>query len=411
MGILTRGARHRSKLAKSTGPLRVNFRRLIIRLLTIALIAFVSKWIWDTGELRILGNVNADRCVRLAANRRGFEDIARFSDGSLLSFSSDHHHFKFELGKSMREMIATKSTDVAAYVIAPASSTPSPVTLKGLPSEFFPHGIHGRGAPSQGSTASTAIAVNHKSNVDAIEVFDLASSTDEGWTLTHKKSISHSLLFNINDCALTPAADAFYCTNWRSQKTGTFRDMAEVYLRMPWTNVVRCEVTLGSCKEVASGLKMANGIQISDDGRFVFVVESLRPSITVFTVENGGMLTLSHRIRTRESCDNLEWDGNDLLSGCHPRALTWVRYTKDVEKRQSPCTVLRIVNAAKKRDHFTRVDFQDAVGNVVSGCSAAAIKGDFLFIGAVHDRGLVRCRRVAVDEKENGEVGDSEREL
>ena len=211
-------------------------------------------------------------------------------------------------------------------------------SIHNAPVELFPHGLHAHGH-------SQLLVVNHKSNEDAIEFFDVDFASK---TLSHAKSFSHELLFNVNDCATH--GSTMYCTNWRSQKTGTVADMAEVYLRLPWTNVVKCDLESGACDEAAVGLKMANGVEISRDGSFLFVVESVRPAIAVFSISaSDGTLELSHRIPTLESCDNLSWDSaGNLLSGCHPKALTWLWYCKDVEARHAPCTVKKIASPPAK---------------------------------------------------------------
>ena len=216
----------------------------------------------------------------------------------------------------MRDMIAEKPPsrrNVEAYFVANGAHDPTPLTIQGAPEEFLPHGLYAHGLSQSGGKL---IAINHKSDKDAIEFFDL-----EGSSLVHTRSFSHKLLFNVNDCAATADFHVMYCTNWRSHKTGTFLDMAEVYLRLPWTNVVRCNLKSGECAEAARDLKMANGVQVSMNGKFLFVVESVRPAIAVFRILDDGTLQLSHKIPTRESCDNLSIDADgNLFSGCHPKA-------------------------------------------------------------------------------------------
>jgi sugar lactone lactonase YvrE len=94
---------------------------------------------------------------------------------------------------------------------------------------------------------------------------------------------------------------------------------------MPWTNVVACIIKLDEnpvCKEVASGLRMANGIEISEDGKTVAVVASLDRQIIIYAanpLDFMDPLLEKKRIETMASCDNLIWaDANHLLSGCHP---------------------------------------------------------------------------------------------
>ena len=39
---------------------------------------------------------------------KGFEDMAQFENGGFLSFASNHSHFKFVVGTSMRDMLKAK---------------------------------------------------------------------------------------------------------------------------------------------------------------------------------------------------------------------------------------------------------------------------------------------------------------
>lgn len=95
---------------------------------------------------------------------------------------------------------------------------------------------------------------------------------------------------------------------------------------MPWTNVVACTIRVDTepqCHEVASGLRMANGIEISKDGTLVAVVASLDRQIILYETNSTDLtarLQEKKRIETRGSCDNLIWaDAAHLLSGCHPK--------------------------------------------------------------------------------------------
>ena len=103
--------------------------------------------------------------------------------------------------------------------------------------------------------------------------------------------------------------------------------------------------------EVARRIQMANGIEITNDGRFVIVVSTLGKKLIVYdrdTAATAGVmnrLTLreSHRIPTPGLCDNLAWiydksgvQTSDLLSACHPKALTFVYYSKAPRTRTSP---------------------------------------------------------------------------
>jgi hypothetical protein len=207
-----------------------------------------------------------------------------------------------------------------------------------------------------------------------------------------------------------------YCTNWRSGETGTFRDFIEVYGQQQWTNVVRCRITAGkgidaarSCIEVASGIGMANGIALAP-GR-AFVVASLTKELLIFERgdERGGAaadaLTLLRRVATPAACDNLILHGSSLVSGCHPKALTFVAHSKSPTTKPAPCQVLRIDGALGTREQLEggaavtlSTLYLDSIGTEFAACSVAAAWRGSLVLGAVHDVGILECPKVPITE-------------
>ena len=94
-------------------------------------------------------------------------------------------------------------------------------------------------------------------------------------------------------------------------------------------------------------------------------------------------------------------DGNHLLSACHPRALTFVKHSTMPQTYFSPCEVIRFENVLNRSWHGQRsrtlptllgsTVYLDAVGDEFSACSVAAVVSGKMWIGAVHDRGLLGC--------------------
>jgi len=293
----------------------------------VALLANVALFVIDSGDLE---NIEAEKykgaCEIVLPEYKGFEDMAQFENGGFLSFASNHSHFKFVVGTSMRDMLKAKVNsgdlgDVVAVVIKPDGSvSKGPIAVEGLPAgfEFFPHGLAALGKIEENPYV---LAVNHRSTTDSLEIFKLQSLGDEGsYKLVYQQSFSHRMLYNVNDCAFL-TDDRVYCTNWRSQPTGSFLGVVEVYGRMPWNNVIHCSLKRNKCWIVAEGIRMANGIEVSKDGNNVYVVASLDKSINVYerNDENGQKLKQIETIRTQSLCDNLVWDGdgtNSNLSLC-----------------------------------------------------------------------------------------------
>jgi len=52
---------------------------------------------------------------------------------------------------------------------------------------------------------------------------------------------------------------------------------------------------------------------------------------------------------------------------------------------------LRVANVFNASRASKRTVYMDSTGSEFSACSVAAKAGDALWIGAVHDRGMLRC--------------------
>lgn len=128
----------------------------------------IAKFVHETGELRPLADVLArsGMCERISAEHSGFEDFAVFEDGGVIALASDHSHFNFELGRSMRQRIAERlgssaeRPKVHAQVLRDGAWRELP--LLGAPEDFFPHGLGGRGRV--GRKGAKLLVVNHRSS-------------------------------------------------------------------------------------------------------------------------------------------------------------------------------------------------------------------------------------------------------
>ena len=118
----------------------------------------IALFVHDTGELQSLSNVHAhtNRCAVVHTAAKGFEDLARFDDGTLISIAGDHTHFEFKLGTSMRAMLRAKQQRIAASGASPPpiemiaidaiDGVSSMVRVVNPPRDFSSHGLAARGS-------------------------------------------------------------------------------------------------------------------------------------------------------------------------------------------------------------------------------------------------------------------------
>ncbi|GCC22991.1 hypothetical protein chiPu_0001382 [Chiloscyllium punctatum] len=102
--------------------------------------------------------------------------------------------------------------------------------------------------------------VNHPSNRTTVEIFEFE---EEQNSLLHLKTIQHELLHSVNDIVAL-GSDRFYATNDHYFTQGLLHSL-EFFIGLSWCNVVYYSPS--EVKEVATGFRLANGINISPDGR------------------------------------------------------------------------------------------------------------------------------------------------
>ena len=142
---------------------------------------------------------------------------------------------------------------------------------------------------------------------------------------------------------------------------------------------------------VAEGLAYSNGINLSPDGRTVYVAATVGQEVCVYDRDKGtGDLTLRYTIDLGTGPDNIEVDeSGNLWIGCHPKLLTFVKYSKDPEEL-SPSQVLKVT--VQKPDSYTVDEIYLNKGEPLSGSSVAAVYKNIMLIGSVFDTLFLLCK-------------------
>ncbi len=337
---------------------------------------------WDAGEFRQALNVHPGHC-RQVPGLPGSEDITVHPSGEFAFVSSDDRR-KVMAGNPMPGAIFR-------YELSTASTEPANLTPN-AGSDFRPHGIalhvgdDGRetlfvvnhpGAPL------FADSTGHDGPEHTIEIFDVI---DGG--LSHRRTLSDAWLISPND-VIAIDHERFYFTNDHGSPPG-FRRTLEGYLRLPWSNVVYFDGD--GFRVVADGLTYANGINLSPDGRHLYVAEVTRHRVREYRRDPvTGDLEEMRRLDIGFGVDNIEVDpvSGDLWIGGHVKLLTFVRHMNNPAV-PAPSQVVRVELEANDYQVFT--EFMDD-GKLISGASVGApYPGGFL-VGSVFDPHMVDCRR------------------
>ena len=224
--------------------------------LTGVLVCLVAAWglhtVWMAGEFTAIAPHFNGTCEPVGGVV-GAEDLALDRRGSRVFISAIDRR-----GDAERQAAtgALWSLDLSDDKARPNRQT------HGLRFPFHPHGI----GLAHSASATMLMVVNHRggghvfeSVADTIEVFQASADG----ALEHSHSVADPLLRSVNDVAPLPDG-RFYASIDHGQPAGLLRKI-EDYTRRPWASVVFYNGR--RARTVADGLRYANGVALSADGR------------------------------------------------------------------------------------------------------------------------------------------------
>ena len=319
----------------------------------------------------------ADRCHRVDV-APGAEDIQYDSESGLVFITADNRR---AIGAQDQSKGHETINDNGIYVLDVSVDKLSNLgkAVKVSPADWDDFRPHGLFLWNDGKGSKRLFVVNHKTNGDDnIEIFDVR----EGGTLTHVDSIAFPAMFSPND-VVAVGPRQFYATNDLVYHEGLGL-YAEVLLSLPLTSVVYFDGEEG--RTVTEGLSFANGINISPDGKTVYVAEWTDHEIGVFDRADNGDLTRRATWAMPTGVDNLDVEPDGTIwYGSLNRIFDFIKSIEDVEQTVDSYGV--------KVDPETgahEIVFAAHAGEINSG-SVAAVAGDKLLIGTVHDAHILVC--------------------
>ncbi|XP_072431569.1 serum paraoxonase/arylesterase 2-like isoform X1 [Chiloscyllium punctatum] len=220
--------------------------------------------------------------------------------------------------------------------------------------------------------------VNHPSNRTTVEIFEFE---EEQNSLLHLKTIQHELLHSVNDIVAL-GSDRFYATNDHYFTQGLLHSL-EFFIGLSWCNVVYYSPS--EVKEVATGFRLANGINISPDGRYIYIAETLAHNIHIMEINLNNTLTPVKILHLETTPDNLEVDPKtgDVWVGCCPNV--WKIFFYQPENGLGS-EVIKIENILSENPKVTQVYLNN--DSVLQGSSVAIAYEGKLLIGTIFHKAL-----------------------
>jgi arylesterase/paraoxonase len=347
---------------------------LAIALAVVALVVgvFTVRIVWIGGVFRSIEPHFAGRC-RLVQGPVGPEDLTIHPKTGVAYISASDR----------RAMFGGNPVPGAIFSYDLNATEPHPINLTpNADISFQPHGVSlwvgddGREvlyvinhpAPQSGKPANT------------VEIFDVIDGV-----LRHRATLTDPLLVMPNDLVAV-GYDRFYLTNTHAYPPGRLQT-AETFLQIPGAKVLL--YADGRFRPAIENLVLPNGINMSADGRTIYVAATTPRSVLVYDRDpRTDALTKRDEIFLDSGPDNIEVDADgNLWIGAHPKLLK-INAVRDDPSAVAPAQALRV----SRDGSGYRVDevYLNA-GEQIAAASVAAVHGRRLLIGQIFGNGILDC--------------------
>ncbi len=345
---------------------------LILAGLVIAVTAFVLHTLYLAGSFRTIEPHFAGSCEAVEGVVGG-EDITIDPEYPIAYIS----------GYDRRAAMARQPHQggIFRYHLEEENATPERLNIEPL-DDFRPHGIS---LFKDDDGNRSLFVINHGGDQSTIEIFAI-----EDDDLVHRRTIRDPMITSPNNLHAV-SHDQFYVTNDHGARSDLGRTL-ENYLRLPLANVVFFDGH--EFGEAASGLRFANGVNQSPDGKTLYVAGTIEPGIYVYDRNPvSHELDYRHTIKLQTHPDNIEMDSDgNLWVGGISKLLAFVTHVDDPD-HPVPAEVIRITPLAGDDYEITQVYMND--GSELSASSVAAVRGSRLLIGPVMDPHFLDCEMAA----------------
>ncbi|KAL5010383.1 hypothetical protein ScPMuIL_012688 [Solemya velum] len=269
--------------------------------------------------------------------------------------------------------------------------------VKGPDSDFRADDFHPHGMSSWEENGQIYLYVlNHAKARDSVEMFQFDNSTQ---TITHLRNFTSPDFNFMNDLVMVSKL-SFFITNflrWRDPA----RIELEIRLMSHFGTILFYDGTKPSttaATTVFRSLSMPNGINMSPDGKFIYVAEYGTMNLKVYKRNLLDNSLTEHDTRNTETAvDNIavEPHTGDLWIGCHPILNKVHDYINSGATGISPSQVLRVKLNEGKIVELIETYVNDS--REISASTSAAYYNGKMVITTLSDNHILVCDAVAID--------------
>ncbi|XP_077986839.1 serum paraoxonase/arylesterase 1-like isoform X2 [Glandiceps talaboti] len=250
---------------------------------------------------------------------------------------------------------------------------------------FRPYGISLYEDPASGEIR--LFIVNPVPNDNRVEIFRFHKQKRE---LNHLKSVTGENVYSVND-VVAFGPESFYYTIEMFFKEVSLAKKIELYSGLPLGKIGLYD---GDSTILGSGYHFPNGINLSPDGKYVYVTTSIPGELIIFKRKKDNSIEEVQRIKLHTGLDNIEVDKDtgELWIGCHPVLHLFFQHEYNDLSTLAGSQVLRLrfnfESAPYDVVDVTEVFMND--GTLMKGSSVASYYDNRMLIGTVVDK-LVYC--------------------
>eukprot|EP01083_Nonionella_stella_P117225 349005_1 len=397
---------------------------ILIILIAIIIGYFVSHFV-QLGALKSItaddehGNQDCEILTQKETRLTGCEDIARFNDGRIILSCLDRTHL-FEQHFSSKDMtqIIEQSTNnghkgylfTMSHINAQIDNENEFVELELLnrvSPDFQPHGVS---VITDYANAKWIFVINHRRDGDVVEIYQLSTDQTKATLVDEVHSPLFVFINDLKSVLLPRAPDnglriGFYVTNSMGFRPNTKLNTMESLLGLKTNDLVFCEPDTRkyddqyntykpqwSCRIVDRNLGFGNGVDMSVDGKQLYVVETFPPNIIVYERDEGtNALARNSSIGLSGLVDNLylDEDSGDLFIGCHPNVVQFMQYAM----RGATTAPSQVLHWNKATGQVSQIYLSNAHSKYHVSASSVGVfdaQSKLLLIGTVNG-GTMRC--------------------
>jgi arylesterase/paraoxonase len=338
------------------------------------------------GQFTSIDKVSPGTC-RVIAGPPGVEDLQIDHASRIALLSSDDR----------RAAMAGTPVNGGIYALPIDTPDSKPRLLtgegSGKPAAFHPHGISLYVAPDG---TRTLMVVNHRNpgaviddpSAQSVEIFDVTGAGDT-LALTHRRTIHDADMTAPNDLvAVSP--DSFYVTNMVGSRSGLGVTL-EGALGLARSYVLYFDGSKMS--RAVEGLSYANGINVSLDGKTLYVAEALGRRLSAYDRNAAtGAVALKQDGFFGTGLDNIDIAPDGALwIGAHPRMIDFLMHASS-SKSLSSSQILRIEPQAGGAARTLYTNDGGEISAVSAAVTFTGTDGIARFLaGAVFDPKLLLC--------------------